>query len=276
MVEVTPTSMVRRQLGRKLGRLREAAGMAGIDVEKRKIASRSKVWRIESGQVPVKIPDVWALCALYGATPEETAQLSKMAENTNKQGWWEDYADVVPDWFQLYFDLEEAASAIRTFEDGIIPGELQTAEYAHAVYRAAQPQDDDDTIARHVKLRLERQGRLFDRSPAPQLTIVLGENVLTRLVGGREVLDAQIAHLRELSQRPQVEIRVLPFAAGAHAAMTGAFRILDFPDDEDPAVAYLETQVGARYLEKPAELDEYRRIFQLIHQQSTPIGEYAP
>ena len=273
---VSGPTVVRRQLGRRLQRLREAADKTAVEVEQAKIASRTKVWRIERGQVPVKVPDVWALCRFYGVDQAETDTLAALAVGTSEQGWWENYADVVPDWFKLYVGLEAAASRFQTFEDCVVPGELQTPEYARAVYRAAQPDDDEEAIKRHIKLRLERQEALFGRAPSPQLVVVLGQNSLTRPVGGPSVLASQIEHLRQLAGQDQIEIRVLTFDAGAHAAMTGAFRILDFNDDEDPDVVYLETHVGARYVEKPAEVDEYRRIFELIYKQAVPIGEFDP
>jgi transcriptional regulator with XRE-family HTH domain len=273
-VPVSGPTVVRRQLGRKLQRLREAAGKTAVEVEAARIASRTKVWRIERGQVPVKVPDVWALCRFYDVGQAETDLLAALAVGTSEQGWWEDYADVIPDWFKLYVGLEAAATRIQTFEDCVVPGELQTADYAGAVYRGARPDDPDDAITRHVELRLERQDTLFSRTPPPQVVVVLGENVLTRSVGGPAVLSAQLKHLRQLDQRDHVDIRVLPFDVGAHAGMTGAFRILDFEDDEDPDLVYLEVLVGARYLEKPAEVATYRRVLEMIYQQSTPIGRF--
>ncbi|GAB1646844.1 helix-turn-helix domain-containing protein [Krasilnikovia sp. MM14-A1259] len=273
---VSGPTVVRRQLGRRLQRLREAAGKTAVQVEEARLASRTKVWRIEAGKVPVRVPDVWALCRFYEAAADQTEALATLAVGTSEQGWWEEYGELVPDWFKLYVGLETAASRIQTFEDGVVPGELQTAEYARAVYRAAQPEDDQDAIDRHIRLRLDRQKALFSRTPSPELVIVLGESVLRRRVGGKAGQAAQLAHLRELDQRDNTEIRFLPYDIGAHAAMTGAFRIIDFDDHEDPDVVYLEAQVGARYLEKPAELAEYRRVFDLVYKHAVPIGEYKP
>jgi hypothetical protein len=154
-----------------------------------------------------------------------------------------------------------------------VPGELQTEQYARAVFGAEQPAEEE-AAERQVKLRLQRQKTLFARSPAPHLVTVLGEGALTRPVGGEATLKAQIEHLRSLAQRDYIEIKVLPWAVGAHAAMAGAFRILDFDDAEDPDVVYLESHVGALYLEERAEVDEYRRIFELIRKEAVPVQEY--
>jgi hypothetical protein len=107
------------------------------------------------------------------------------------------------------------------------------------------------------------------------LTAVLGEAVLVRPVGGEAVLQAQISHLRELDLSDTVEIKVLPFAVGAHAAMEGAFQILDFNDPDDPNIVYLEAHVGGRYLQKSAEYATYQRIWSLICEQSVPLKEFS-
>lgn len=272
---VSGPTVLRRQLGRRLRRLREAAGKTEQEVEDAKLVSRTKLWRIESGKVPVKVPDVRALCWFYDVDAELTDALAAMAVGTLEQGWWEDYGDVVPDWFRLYVGLESAASLIQCYDGELVPGLLQTEDYARAVYRAAQPHDGDDAIERHVALRMERQDALLKRDPPPQMVAVLGAGVLARPVGGQAVMAAQIDRLRQLSKLDHIEIRVLTWESGAHAAMLGAFHILDFPDPEDPDVVYLEAQVGGRYLEKPAELAEYRRIFEVVYQQAVPIEEYS-
>jgi hypothetical protein len=116
---------------------------------------------------------------------------------------------------------------------------------------------------------------LYSRDPAPKLVTVLGEGALRRPVGGADVLKAQVEHLRTTARTGHVEIRVLPFSVGAHAAMAGAFRILDFDDPEDPDIVYLESHVGALYLEESEEVTEYRRIFELIRTDSIPLDEFS-
>ncbi len=269
-------TVARRQLGRRLKRLREAAGVTTEQVEAARIASRAKLWRIERGQVRVTVPDVWALARFYGVESGEADALASLAQGTGNRGPWQGYGDLVPDWFKLYLGLEAAAAAISTWEDSVVPGELQTPAYARALWHGAWPELSETAVEPHVTLRLERQQSLFDRAPAPTLAVVLGENVLRRQVGGAAVLAEQIAHLSELAGRDTVDIRVLPFAAGAHPAVTGAFRILHFADPEDPDVVYAELEVGAHYLERPAELDRYARIFDQVSTRAVPIGEFAP
>lgn len=271
---ITGPTVVRRQLGRRLRRLREEAARTEQEVERAKICSRVTLWRIENGKSPVKLTTVRGLCWFYGADPETTDNLAKLATGTTEQGWWESHADVVPDWFRLYVSLEATATALHIYDSDLIHGLLQTPDYARAVFRAARPDASAEAIERQVSLRLDRQLAFFDRDEPARITAIFGAGALAREVGGAAVMAEQRAHLVRLGRRPGIEIRVLPFAAGAHAAMVSPFTVLDFADPDDPDVVYVESHMGARYLEAPAELAEYRRILSLIRQQSIPIEEY--
>jgi transcriptional regulator with XRE-family HTH domain len=273
-VPVTGQRVVRRALGRRLTRLRIASNKSRREVAEEKLGiSEPTLHRIETGKTPVTVANVRALCWLYNADQSITDALAELALGTSQEEWW-DANPVIPDWFKLYVGLEVSARKIQSYDGEIIPGELQTEPYARAVYTAEQP-PDEQAIQRHVKLRTQRQKTLFTRNPPPHLTTILGEGALTRHVGGETILKAQIEHLKQLTtQHTNLDIKVLPFTTGAHAAMAGAFRILDFDDPEDPDVVYLESHVGALYLEEPNEVNEYRRIFQLITTDAIPIREY--
>jgi transcriptional regulator with XRE-family HTH domain len=272
-VPVTGQRVVRRTLGRRLTKLRVANGKSRREVAEARLGiSEPTLHRIETGKVPVTVANVRALCWLYGVDASITDALAELALGTSQEEWW-DTNPVIPDWFKLYVGLEASASRICGYDGEIVPGELQSEAYARAVFAAEQP-PDPEAADRHVKLRMQRQQSLFGRRPAPQLVTVLGEGALTRPVGGEAVLDAQIEHLRQTARRDNVQIKVLPWSVGAHAAMAGAFRIMDFDDPEDPDVVYLESHVGALYLEEPAEVDEYRRVFDLISKDAIPVEEY--
>ncbi|HEX5495302.1 MAG TPA: helix-turn-helix transcriptional regulator [Mycobacteriales bacterium] len=270
---VTGQRVVRRALGRRLTRLRAANGKSRREVAEARLGiSEPTLHRIETGKTPVTVANVRALCWLYGADQSITDALAELALGTSQQEWW-DASPVIPDWFKLYVGLEASASRIHSYDGEVVPGELQTEQYARAVFGAEQPADDE-AADRHVKLRLQRQRALFSRTPPPHLVTILGGGALARPVGGEAVLRAQIEHLRQIAKGDNVEIKVLPLSVGAHAAMAGAFRILDFDDPDDPDVVYLESHVGALYLEEPAEVEEYRRIFALIRDEATDIEEY--
>jgi transcriptional regulator with XRE-family HTH domain len=262
-VPVTGQRVVRRALGRRLTRLRVATGQSRREVAEAKLGiSEPTLHRIETGKVPVTVANVRALCWLYGVDESIAGALSDLALGTSQEEWW-DANPAIPDWFKLYVGLEASASTICTYEGEVVPGELQTEQYARAIYGAEQSLEGDAT-ERHIKLRMQRQAAMASRHPKPRLVTVLGEGVLTRQVG----------HLCEAARQEHLEILVLPWSAGAHAAMAGAFRILDFEDPEDPDVVYLESHIGALYLEEPAEVEEYRRIFALICEAAVPISDF--
>jgi transcriptional regulator with XRE-family HTH domain len=272
-MSITGQRVVRRALGRRLTRLRTAAGMSRrAVVEARLGISEPTLHRIETGKVPVSGANVRALCWLYGADKSITDALAELAVGTSQQEWW-DASRAIPDWFKLYVGLEASASRMFGYDGEVVPGELQTPEYARAVFDAERPADPE-AAERHVKLRVQRQKTLFARNPPLRLVTVLGEGALTRPVGTEQILKAQIEYLRQLSGEDTVDIRVLPFSVGAHAAMAGAFRIMEFDDPDDPDIVYLESHVGALYLEELDLVDEYRRIFGLISRDSVSVEEF--
>jgi transcriptional regulator with XRE-family HTH domain len=255
-------SMVRRiLLGSQLRRLREARGVtreaAGYSIR----ASESKISRMELGRVSFKARDVADLLTLYGVTEDaEREPLLGLARESSVAGWWHSYSDVLPGWFQTYIGLEGAASHINTYEVQFVHGLLQTEDYAHAVVTAGhQPHIPDEEIDRRIALRLERQKLLLGEN-APRLVCVLDEAALRRPLGSRAIMDAQLRHLAEVSERPNVRVQILPFELGGHPAESGAFTLLRFPESDLSDVVYLEQLTGALYLDKKDEVAEYERV----------------
>jgi transcriptional regulator with XRE-family HTH domain len=274
-VPVSGRTAARWHLGNALRTLRQDAGVTVEQVEQARLASRPKLWRLESGQVRVTVPDVWALAKFYGAGQPTIDGLTEWAKKTQDLGLWQPYRDVIPEWFKLYVGLEEIAARIDTFEDSVVPGELQTPDYARALWQGAWPGVPAEDVDPHIALRMRRQETLFDRPSGRRLSVVLGENVVRRQVGGAPVMAAQRERLTQLAARPGVDIRILPFSAGAHPATTGAFRVLAFDNKEDPDVVYVENETGAHYLEKPDYVQQYRRITARLAEQAVPIGEFT-
>lgn len=272
---ISGSTVVRRQLGRQLRHLREEARKTAEDVEQAGLASRVKLWRIESGKTSIKIGDVRALCWLYETDAATTDALAALAPGTSARGWWEDYGDVLPKWFGLYVGLEAAASEIRIYEPELVHGLMQTPAYLRAVYASGVDSIDEEAIQLQIKLREERQQALTIRTPPLRLTAVLGAGVLAREVGSKAVVREQVNRMHELNEHDSVDIRVMPWAAGSHAAMhIGGFAILDFPEADDPPIVYLESHTFARYLEEPKELASYRKIHELVYEKSVPLEEF--
>jgi transcriptional regulator with XRE-family HTH domain len=259
-VRAGPTA-VRMLLGSQLRRLREAAGItpdrAGYSIR----ASRSKISRMEHGRVSFKIRDIADLLTLYGVTDEQVrAGVLSLAAQANTQGWWAQYGDILPDWFEVYLGLEAAASLIRTFEIQFVHGLLQTEGYARAVTRLGHSAAPVSEIERRVHLRIQRQDLLHSDDP-PRVWSVMDEAALRRPVGGRDVMRAQIKHLLEAAELPNVTIQVVPFERGGHAAAGGSFTVLRFGMQRDlPDVVYIEQLNSALYLDKPTEVDNYMEV----------------
>ena len=262
---------VRRMLvGAQLRRLRTEKGLTREQAGEAIRASEWKIHRLENGQVGFKERDIVDLLRRYGVTdPDEVAAVVELAREANAPGWWHRYGDVLPQWFRAYVDLESAATLIRTYEGQLIPGLLQTEDYMRAVVGGAQLEESPEEAERRVRLRLGRQA-LLERPGAPRLWAVVDEAALRRPVGGREVLRAQLERLIEATKLPNVTLQVLPFAAGAHPAMVGAFSVLRFADQELPDVVYLEHLTNAVYLDKREEVERYLGVMEKLCVGSKP------
>jgi transcriptional regulator with XRE-family HTH domain len=265
MVQPGGGPTVRRMLvGAQLRRLRNANGISRERAAEAIRASAWKIHRLENGQVSFKERDVVDLLRLYGvADPGEVATFVILAREANQPGWWHQYNDLLPQWFKTYVDLESTAVMIRSYEAQFVPGLLQTEEYMRAVIRGAHLDESSEEVERRIALRMARQV-LLTQEHAPRLWAVVDEGALRRPVGGPDVLRVQLERLIEAAKLPNVRLQVLPFAAGAHPAMVGAFSILRFPEPELPDVVYLEHLTNAIYLEKREDVEEYLHVIDTI------------
>jgi transcriptional regulator with XRE-family HTH domain len=250
----------RRRLGAELRRYRDAAGVTIDVVAERLGCSPSKVSRIETGHTSATPRDVKDMLDIYGVDGGETEELVQIAREARQKGWWHPFSTVLTG---AYVGLEAAARAIRAYEQQVVPGLLQTDKYAMAMIRAARLGDTDQEIEQRVRVRMARQALLIQDDPI-DLQVVLDEAVVSRPVGGDEVMRDQLHRLVEAARLPNVTLQILPFAAGAHAGMDGTFAILDFPDAEDPNVVFAENATGGLFLEKSDELRKYNSIFDTI------------
>jgi transcriptional regulator with XRE-family HTH domain len=258
----TPSPTARgRRLRHELRRLREEAGLTHAEVASRLEWSASKVSRIETGQSRVQTGDVRDLLDIYGATDEATCEaLVQLAREARRRGWWTRYTDVLGS--GTYVGLEAEAATLHTFESQFIPGLLQTEDYARAIIRAGQVRPNPETLERRLAARLARQ-EILGRSDPPEIWAVLDEPVVSRPVGGPNVMRQQLQHLIELSTRPNtpLTLQVLPLSAGAHPGMNGPFVILSFHSPTDPPMVYLETATDGLYIEESSDIERYTLMF---------------
>jgi transcriptional regulator with XRE-family HTH domain len=254
-VAYVPT-IKRRRLGSALRRLREQAGHSTESSAAALGWSQSKVSRIETATVAVSPADVRALLDLYDVQSEELTALVDLAMEDRPPSWWRQYSEVLPENFSGYLSLESEASRIFAYESEVVPGLLQTDDYARTVLAQHPLAVMPDEVERSTQLRRARQGRLHGDDPL-HLDVVVSESALRRVVGGPAVMREQLSHLLEMAALPNVTLRILTFAAGAHPATNGSFRVLDFPDADDPRIVCLDTMVTTTYREGLREVGAF-------------------
>jgi transcriptional regulator with XRE-family HTH domain len=261
------STVPRRQVGRLMRQLREQAGISLMAAAEELEFSRARMYRIENGEVPVRKHDVIAMCSVYRAPGSMTEVLIGLAQESKAKGWWHAYGDVVPGWFELYVGMEQAASRLRSFAPSVIPGLLQTREYAECVF-GKWIGADAVAVDNAVAVRLKRQSLLSRNRPEPpRLDVIIDEGALRRSIPDAAGMRHQLAHLvNATAARPNVSVRVIPFAAGPHkAAGSGQFTILEFPAvrtaSPEPTTVYCESLTGALYLDKLAEVETYESVW---------------
>jgi transcriptional regulator with XRE-family HTH domain len=270
-----PTAL-RIALGIQLRQLRQAGHITTAEAAEVIRATPSKISRLERGRTTARQRDVADLLSLYGVTdPAEREELLELARQTSAPGWWQQYGDVLPRWFESYIGLETAASVIRSYELQFVPGLLQTEEYARAVISISNAHASAEEIAHRVSLRMRRQD-LLTWPGAPEMWAVLDEAALRRSPGGPEVMRAQLEHLLRVTELPNVTLQIVLFDTGPHAAAGGPFSILRFPEPDLPDVVYLEQLNSAVYLDQPDDVTGYQTIMdQLCVQAETSTASRA-
>jgi transcriptional regulator with XRE-family HTH domain len=237
-------------LGQQLRELRDAKGVLLKDAAEYLQRDTGTVSRYETGFYPIRRPDLLALLDLYGVSdPALREQLLNLSKDVWQKGWWDGYAGDVVGSLIDYIWLESRAVHIRSYASVVIPGLLQTPEYAERAIRLDEPNATLEQVERWHEVRMIRQ-EILNKDEPPCLSAILDESVLRRRIGARTVMQEQLRHLADLAALPTVDIRVLPLKAGALASVFGAFEIFRMPDPF-PEVAYTETLAGAIYTEAP-------------------------
>ncbi|MGV9457307.1 helix-turn-helix domain-containing protein [Streptomyces sp. NPDC003635] len=256
----------RRKLGAELRALRTGAGLTSGEAARLVGWHQSKVSRIETGASGVKPADVRLLLDAYGVADSQLRELLLVLAGTDdgagRHHWWHAYRGVLPPTYRDFISLESQASAMRTLETSVVPGLLQTPEYARAVTRAAVGglDETDERLDALVEVRLARQDVLRGEPPL-ELSAVLDEAVLRREIGGPGVMARQLWRLVEAGRLPQVRLQVLPFTAGAHIGVTGPFVVFSFSRTSDLDVVVLDHLTSSLYLERKEDLQAYTEAF---------------
>jgi hypothetical protein len=224
---------------------------------------------METGRIGARPGDVRELLEIYGVTGADADSLVQLARDARRKGWWQAYGRVLPPWFETYVGLESDAAGLHDFQPSVVPGLLQTEDYARAILRDAPHAGRGEDIDQQVALRMRRQA-VLDQPAPPQLQVVLGESVLWMQVGGPAVLRAQLLRLADLAARPDRTLQVLPLRTAANAQPVSAFTLLEFADPADPTVVYLEHLTGSHLVEEEDEVQRYRAMFD--HLRAAALG----
>ncbi len=230
--------------------------------------STSKLSRIENAHTTPDPSDVQKLLLLYGVEESYAGQLFALAQEAARKGWWEAYGDVLPDTYAAYIGLEAEATGVLDWASEVVPGLLQTEDYARAVIqthmrttRTIPPGE----VERRVQARMARQ-QILERDPPFDLRAVLCESVLLRRIGNDAVMKSQLDRLLNFVEYPNVALRILPLSA-PHPIGTGGFILLKFGQVHDVGyhdIVYLEHLAGAMYLEDERDTYQYHLAFESL------------
>jgi hypothetical protein len=246
-------------LGRRLAALRDAAGFTAAQAAERLRIAPSTVTRVEKAETPLKLATVKMLLEVYGVKPAEIEEFLTLLDQASTPGWWQSFRDVLPGWFSMHVSLETAATSLRSYEPAVVPGLLQTPEYARAVLQRGLPRITSEVLERRVHLRTTRRELLTRSDPQPpQLWAVMDETVLRRPAGGPEVMRGQIEHLLDVADLPNVTLQICPFTAGLHSGAFGPFTIFRFEVSELPDIVCTDTLSRASYGEDKTEVALFR------------------
>lgn len=242
MTPLVDPSLNRRKLRMALRHGREQAGLTQREAAEELDWSPSKLIRMETGTVSVSLTDVRALLKLYQIKDaNKVAGLEEAARGSKGPSWWSPFHDVLNPQFAQYLGYETAASSLRTYHPIVVPGHLQTSQYATALLQAQVP--DQHRLKRLVELRMARQERMFRDHSQPPAQFILDEAAVRRQIGGEETMRGQLEQLEIFGAREDVSVRVLPFSVGAHFSTLGSFVLLAFTEDND--LLYLEHAAGS-------------------------------
>ncbi|RZS41367.1 hypothetical protein EV193_103690 [Herbihabitans rhizosphaerae] len=243
-----------RQVSTELRRLREEAGLTGAAVAKQLGMSPSKISRIETGQRGLHADDVAALLGLYKVPERRRDEILDQVRKSGQRGWWHSHGLDLPELWRALIDFESRATRIQNYQALVVPGLLQTAEYAGSIIQGASSTLTDADVNNLVASRMARQAllRRFDL----QYVAVLDEGVLRRPMTESGVMRRQLRHLVDESERQNVTIRVVPWRGVTHAGVRGPFTTLDFA--EEPSLVYVENHHVGLFLDEKEDIAAYR------------------
>jgi transcriptional regulator with XRE-family HTH domain len=269
-----PSTVRLRRLASELRRLREAAGLTQEEVSERTGKDRSTLYRLENAQQRPQRSTLIQLLDLYGVTGDDRAGLLAILREAGQRGWMQPHRADLPAVYSDYISFEAEAGTVSNYESLFVAGLLQTEDYARAAIRGTLPHATSEQVETRLDARMERQALLTQESPL-HLWAIMDEAAIRRVVGGRAVMAAQLAHLQEAATLPNVTVQVIPYEAGAHPGMPGSFIVLDFPDPADQSLVYIDSMAGDLFLEDHSEVRRYIIMFEHLRAAALRPAETA-
>lgn len=265
----SPTIRLRR-LGFELRHLRESRKLTLEEASKSSGVPRTTLSKIETAESRrTRARDLDALADLYEVSDERREAFHQLYRESKEKGWWYQYKELFGTSGLPAFEVE--ASLIRAYEAQVVPGLLQTAGYARAVFTGTNAFAEEE-VNRHVEARMERQSILTRLYP-PEYVAIIDESALRRCAGDSEAMREQLLHLVHMATRPNISIHALPFAAGMHAANLGGFQIMDFSEPSDPAIGYTETPTSCIFVEDQGEMRRYDAMWREAHNTALTVSQ---
>lgn len=269
-----------RSIGRQLKAAREAfySGRPNKEMPLAEAAaalhvSTRTLRRLEGGEVRPNFLLVKGACLLYGFDDEALRRTLEMVEQADEDEWHEKYRQDIDPWLVQLLDLEAVADRVHIYA-ALVPGPCQTPAYTEALgVKNPNHRNDPDYARRLAEIRARRAQNIFDRKGV-KVSVVIDELALVRQIGGADVMEEQVEHLRALERRRNVSVRYVPLNTGATAATKGDFSLLEFDDDKEPDLAYMETYAAGQYSVKPPVLDELRKRYGSLLAQAVHLKEY--
>ncbi|MET9881276.1 helix-turn-helix transcriptional regulator [Actinacidiphila glaucinigra] len=265
-------SVYRRQLAAKLKELREQADLTMAEVAATIEINQGSLSRIESGDRGTTPVLVKAMLQCYGvsdlATRDDVLDLVR-ADQAQRQQWWRKYSAVInTTQYGGYLALESSATTLRNYETELIPGLLQTEEYARQVITSMRVDLDDKGVEALVKVRMNRKNLLAGED-AVKLWAIIDEAAFRRIEPTPQVLRGQLEHLQTVMTQTNITVQLLPFTAGFHPGLDGSFVLMGFPEP-NPDVVWMENGPHSVYFEGPDDVERYTEAFD--HLRALALG----
>lgn len=269
MAAVTTPTVRGRRLAKELKRLRERAHLNQVAASRRLGWHRSKLSRIEDAITRPTRADVIELLQLYGVEQNRHDAILHLTKDSWQRGWWTAYGDAFAG---NYVMLEDQAPVIRSFDAQVIPGLLQTADYARTLIRRVRLAEGDD-LDELVAARMHRKA-VMSREEPPVLHYVIGEAAFRQVIGGDDVMAKQTSQIWDYAVRyPNLTVQVLPFSAGEPLGLEGSYTLFEFPDDDGLDVGHTENLLGEWYAESADQIERIRVAFTRVSEAAMPPDE---